>query len=131
MEEAVKYEKISRIVIIGLLVVIIGLFTGTCFLQYRLGRTRSELNECRNQLEYASNREQELEYTIGSVRETVGRTNQILSQSTTTISQIRSQISQIREQYIYMEDLLNNINSSNSGTNNRVGNSSEVEDGKD
>jgi len=117
--------KYAKIIISVLLVIIIGLCGGITVQQYKLGSLRCQFELTRNRLEYAQDQQRLYEQTIGDLRTSVGRTNQILSKSTTTIQGIREQISQIKQQYEQMERLLNHINSSDSGINNRAGNSSE------
>ena len=79
-----------------------------CFrLNYRLGKTRQQLEHYRVELSAATDRQSEL-------AEILRRDGEILRESSTTISGIRSQIAVIRESYEKMESLLYNTGSNNS-----------------
>lgn len=107
-------EKTYRFTL--LVVTIIGFISllGNIFLEYRLGRTRQQLNDIRMELVAAQNRQ----YEIADV---LRRDSEILSESFSTVEGIRSQIRCIRESYEEMEKLLYSsgaFNLSNNSNNN-------------
>ena len=89
--------------------VVTNIFTATfCFrLNYKLERTRQQLEHYRAEFELAQNRESD-------IAESIRRTGEILNSSTSTLSGIRAQISEIRKNYEEMESLLYSSRSNNS-----------------
>lgn len=95
---------ITYIVLIALLITssAAGIFGSLYFYKsYRLEQTRSELNNVREQLQLANDRQSE-------INRIVERTGTILCESAVTISDIRRQIQEIRESYEDMERILYN-----------------------
>ena len=82
---------------------------------YRLGKYRRELEQVRNELEYARSR-------TADIRETFERFNKrargIFSESISTISDLRKQMHEVREQYENMENYINNLDSDFNNINN-------------
>lgn len=112
-------EKTYRFIL--LVVIVIALFSllGNIFLEYRLGRTRQQLNDIRNELAAAQNQQ----YEIADI---LRRDGEILSVSFITVEGIRSQIKCIRESYEEMEKLL--YSSSAFNLSNNSNNSNTLED---
>lgn len=98
-------QKIYNFIVLILLVLLVGSFTGLGVQSYRLVKTRQQLDSVRMELSAATNRQSEL-------AEILRRDGEILRESSNTISGIRSQIAIIRESYEAMENILSGNNNS-------------------
>lgn len=101
-------QKIYNVIVLILLVLLAGSFTGLGIQTHRLGCYRRQLDSTRMELSAATNRQSEL-------TEILRRDSEILSESADTIQGIREQISEIRKSYEAMEDIINSLDSGGGG----------------
>ena len=75
---------------------------------HRLGKYRQQLEQVREELQFARTRTTDIRKTFERFNE---RTREIVSESISTISDLRKQIHQVREEYESMENYINNLDS--------------------
>lgn len=81
---------------------------------HRLEHYREQCRQYREQLEAATDRQQELRDAVNGCIEIVGRTEEVFSSTASTITELRRQLKEVRASYEDMERLLHSVDSDSS-----------------